>query len=806
MLDLSRARWQRIDGLFTEALDREPDERTAFLRAACGDDPALYTAVASLVERADRAEIDFGESATDYAAPLLEAGLQDETALELAEGTRVGPYQVLRPLGRGGMGIVYLAERADGAFEKQVALKLVKRGMDTDAVLARFHRERQILASLDHPGIARLLDAGATEDGRPYLVMEAVDGEPITAYRETRQLDVDARLALFEQVCEAVAYAHRRLVVHRDLKPSNVLVTEDGADASAKAKLLDFGIARLLDPEAGPSTTQTSGLRPLTPAYAAPEQLRGEIATTATDVYALGVMLYELVTGSRPANPPKPPSAVAEPTHSRRLRGDLDTICLKALRKDPEARYSSVDAMLDDLRRERTGNPIQARPASTGYRVQKFIQRHRRGVGLTFLSLATLLGTGVFHTVRVNAERDRAELEANKATAVTGFLVDLLQESNPNRAPGGSATVREALDTGAAQVRIDLRDQPELQAHVLTTMGEVYYGLGLYDEAAQHVEDALAIQRDLYAEPNLNVAASLRQLGGIRLAQSESSEAYRLCEDALQMHRALLGPAHLEGAASLECAAMALRWMDRSKDAEQMLREAIAIRNTPTLERAQSLTRLGHLLRATRPAETEALYREALELRRQLVGDEHPYVADALINLAGIAMDQKHYDDAERYFTDGLAMRRRTQGPDHPEIGVDLGGLARLYRETGDVEAAERTHREAVAHLKRTLGPEHEEVIVNLYELTRLLLADGRPAEAEASAREALAGREALHPTGEWMIAEAESLLGATLLAQGRIAEATPLLRSGYEGLLEHWGPENGYTVEARERLDETQR
>ncbi|GAB5536753.1 MAG: hypothetical protein Rubg2KO_30020 [Rubricoccaceae bacterium] len=798
MLDLSHDRWQRIDGLFTEALDCQPDERTAFLRAACGDDPALYTAVASLVERADRAELDLGESATDYAAPLLEAGLAEEAALELAEGTRIGPYRVIRPLGRGGMGVVYLAERADGTFEKQVALKLVKRGMDTDAVLRRFHRERQILASLDHPGIARLLDAGATDDGRPYLVMEAVAGEPITAYAEHRQLDVDARLDLFAQVCTAAAYAHRRLVVHRDLKPSNVLVTDDG-----RAKLLDFGIARLLDPDSDALATQLGSARPLTPAYAAPEQLRGEIATTAADVYALGGMLYELVTGERPASSLKPPSAVAGTARIRRLQGDLDTICLKALRQDPEARYSSVNAMLDDIQRERAGLPIQARPASTGYRVWKFVRRHPRGVWLTLVGLAMLIGAGLFHTVRVNAERDRAELEANKAAAVSSFLVDLLQDSNPNHAPGGSATVREALDEGAARVRTDLRDQPALQAQVLTTMGEVYYGLGLYGQAAQHVEDALAIQRDLYAEPHLAIAASLRQLGGIRQAQSRPPDAYGLCEEALRIHRTLLGSTHAEVAASLQCTGMALRWLDREQDAEQMLREAVAIRrqDAPSLELAQTLTHLGHLLRSARPAEADTLYREALDLRRQLVGNEHPYIADALINVAGAAMRQGRYTEAERYFTDGLAMRRRTQGEDHPEIGVDLGGLARVYRETGDVEAAEQTHREAIAHLNRTLGSNHEEVIVNLYALTRLLLADGRPAEAESTAREALAGRQALHPTGEWLIAEAESLLGATLMAQGRTAEAEPLLRSGYEGLLAHWGPENDYTVEARARL-----
>jgi len=406
-------RWYAVDRIFTEALDLRDGERAVFVRQACGSDDALYDEVIALLQSREAAQAALGESATAFAAlllPDLQHHLDD--AARLPSGTRIGPYRLLEEIGRGGMGTVYLAERID-AYHRRVALKLVKRGMDSDEILRRFRYERQILAGLEHPHIARLYDGGLSDDGRPYLAMEYVDGRPIDQYCDAATLDIDARLRLFASVCEAVQYAHQNLVVHRDLKPSNVLIT-----AAGQVKLLDFGIAKLLDEEAaGVSAPVTrTGLRVMTPAYAAPEQVRGEAITTATHVYALGVVLYKLLTGQRPyedveenaqaaeravleQEPVRPSTAITKATETltperasaaratsverlqRRLQGDLDVMVLKALRKEPERRYASAAAFAEDIRRHLDGLPVTARPDTRSYRVRKFVRRHRFGVG-----------------------------------------------------------------------------------------------------------------------------------------------------------------------------------------------------------------------------------------------------------------------------------------------------------------------------------------------------------------------------------------------------------------------------------------
>ncbi|NBC17317.1 MAG: protein kinase, partial [Bacteroidetes bacterium] len=460
MNGFSQERWEQIDRLFAEALERPPDERTAFLRARCGNDVALYREVVTLLKSDAEAESVLGESVTAFAAPLLPA-LEADLADGFAPGERVGPYRLQHEIGRGGMGAVYLAERVDGQFDRRVALKVIKRGMDTDEILHRFRFERQILARLEHPHIARLYDAGVTDDGRPYLAMEYVDGQPLHRYCDGRTLPVDERLRLFQTVCAAVQFAHQNLVIHRDLKPSNILVTEGGA-----VKLLDFGIAKLLSDEATGAPLTRTGVRVLTPEYAAPEQRTDSVVTTAADVYALGVVLYELLTGRRPLAPdalpdtaPEPPStAVTKPTERshadgttttltpetvstarqtsaerlrRRLRGDLDVIVLKALRPEPERRYASAEAFLEDIKRHLDGLPVQARPDTLGYRLRKFVQRHTAGVAAAAAVLALILAFSVLHTTRVTQERNLARQERDKAAEVAAFLEGLFDASDP---------------------------------------------------------------------------------------------------------------------------------------------------------------------------------------------------------------------------------------------------------------------------------------------------------------------------------------------------------------------------------------
>ncbi|MGI9175684.1 MAG: serine/threonine-protein kinase [Rhodothermales bacterium] len=564
---MDAVRWKQIQTLFSEVLEQPPRERDSFLEEACSGDPDLLAELRSLLEADADAYSLLDSSAVNALA--LPADLLPEGVLPAA-GERVGPYRLVRRLGVGGMGTVYLAERADGQFEQTVALKLIKPGMDTEAVLARFQAERQILAQLDHPNIARLLDGGAGQDGRPYFAMEYVAGETVTDYCDARALSVAERLRLFEDVCAAVAYAHQNLVVHRDLKPSNVLVTEAG-DGRPQVKLLDFGIAKLLTGEDEMALTRT-GQRVLTPAYAAPEQLGDQAITTATDVYGLGVVLYELLVGRRPfedltrdaleeavlqTDPVRPSVAVGQTSESvaearsatserlkRRLRGDLDTVVLKALEKEPARRYASAEGLLADLRREREGVPILARPTTVGYRIRKFVARHRGGVVAAVAIVLVLASVIAAYTNRLARERDRAQLEAEKATEVAAFLGGIFQSADPNDTQGDSALVRDVLDRGAARIRTELAGQPEVQASLMQVVGEVYTTLERYDQADSLLSAALVLKRALYPPAHEEIAATLVSLALLYDYTGDYAASDSLHQEALAMRRRLLGPNH----------------------------------------------------------------------------------------------------------------------------------------------------------------------------------------------------------------------------------------------------------------------
>src|SRR5215475_12190576 len=450
--------WQRIENVFRTTVDRPADERDAYLTRACDGDEDLRREVLSLLEQGT-AE-DFIRDPIASAALAFTAISNDDLT-----GERVGPYRVKRLIGRGGMGDVYEAERDDEQFRQQVAIKIIKRGMDTEFVRDRFLRERQILASLDHPHIARLIDGGATPDGSPYFVMEFVAGEPITDYCRRQSLSVNEKLKLFLKVCSAVQYAHQKLVVHRDLKPSNILIDEDG-----EPKLLDFGIAKLLSPDGSqPQTRTETALRLMTPEYASPEQARGQAVATTTDVYSLGVVLYELLTDRRPYefrtySPAEierticdtgieEPSKVvgrmtgADAKLARQLAGDLDNIAMMAMRIEPERRYQSVEQFSEDIRRHLAGMPVVARKDTFGYRAGKFVRRHKAGVAI----LAPLIVLAVAMTdqaARIARERDRANQETATAQAATQSLVAMFEVADPDKARGNVITARELLDRG----------------------------------------------------------------------------------------------------------------------------------------------------------------------------------------------------------------------------------------------------------------------------------------------------------------------------------------------------------------------
>ncbi len=501
-------RWDRLQQLFYAASGMEAQKRRAFLEAECPADPSLRMQVESLI-------FSGGQTAATGLFDSLQ--ILAAAAVAVTPGERIGNYEVIRELGRGGMGSVFLAVRADDQYRKQVAIKLMSLAMAGPEMQARFRAERQILADLDHPNIARMLDGGATPSGLPYVVMEYIDGPPIDRYCRENRLSVAQRLGLFRQLCDAVMYAHRNLVIHRDIKPANVLVSPDGAP-----KLLDFGIAKLVNEEVALTRIHE---RLMTPEYASPEQARGEAITTASDVYSLGVLLYELLTGHRPFEV-EGRTAVeiqnticdTEPVRPsergpRELRGDLDNIVLMAMRKEPLRRYPSVDQFSEDIRRYLDGFPVVAREDTWGYRTGKFVRRHRWSVTAAAVFLSLLIAFGVAMALlakRVASERDIANIERRDAEQVSQFLIDSFRLADRSGTQGRTLTAQEVLDRGSERIFKQLADQPVVRAKMMNTMGQVYESLGLYDRAQLLLSNALA------TNPTVETLSSLGHLANTK--------------------------------------------------------------------------------------------------------------------------------------------------------------------------------------------------------------------------------------------------------------------------------------------------
>jgi eukaryotic-like serine/threonine-protein kinase len=827
-------RWRRIQEVFGEASELAPGAgREAYLDRACAGDAGLRARVAEML------------ALDESSSPLLDAA-----PAELAEALRppapggyagrtVGPYRIVREIGRGGMGTVYLAERED--VGKRVALKVVRGGLAAPENVERFLRERRVLARLEHPHVARLLDAGKTEDGTPYFAMELVEGEPIDVYCDTRRLPLSARLALFAQVCEAVRYAHRSLVVHRDLKPSNVLVTRQGA-----VKLLDFGIARVLEDDGDAEGHTRPGARLLTPEYAAPEQVLGEPVTTATDVYALGVVLYELLTGHRPyaaagrswgeveaevltAVPARPSSAVARPREPtgpggaprrldpgelaaargttpaglrRALRGDLDTLVLKALEKEPARRYDSAEHLLADLERYRKGLPLSVRPATWRYRAAKFARRHRTGV----IGAAAFAVLAAGSAAVVGTQQARARLEAERAQRAADFLGQLFATSDPKQARGRLIATPALLEWG--ERRLDALDgHPEAQAQVLARIGEAYVGLGGYRRAAPLFERALGLRRAVHRGDHRDVAESLWWLAVVRVDQADFDGSERLFRESLAMRRRLFGDEHAEVAKGYTGVGFVRMSRGDARGAEAAFRRAAAIvaRDGGAPWRSIPHPRNGlanALVEQGRYVEAEPHAREALAGARAEQGEDHPFVVIALANLARALHGKGEAAEAEALFREAIAKAHRVQGEDHPRLAVYLGWYAGLLADRGDTAQAEAAYRRSLGVQRRGLPPEHVFLVPTLVGLGELLTASGRPREAEALLREAAAIGERRLPPAHPHLAQAQSELGACLAALGRVAEAAPLLAAGHAALRETLGEAHPLTRRARERLD----
>lgn len=796
-------RWARVEALFERLLAYPADQREAYLFHVVPEDASLRAEVLALL-RAEEQAGGFISGAVGAAAAQLEP--EGAAAPLLEPGDRVGPFRILSELGRGGMGSVYLAERDDSEYRVRVAIKIIRGGPAGGDSIRRFRAERQILAGLDHPNVARLLDGGTTVEGLPWLALEYVDGRPIDEWCDRRRLSVDQRIDLFLEVCSAVEYAHGKLVVHRDLKPGNVLVTDEGVP-----KLLDFGIAKLLDPDGDDPNRTATHLRMMTPAYASPEQVRGEAVTTATDVYALGLLLYELLSG-RPAQrvtssdhwevqravcerePERPATVLTEEvaearnttsSHlSRALRGDLDHILEMALRKEPERRYPSVAAFADELRRYRQGRPVLARGSSLGYRAGKFVRRNTRSVAAGSVVALLFLGTVAFYTARLAGERNRARTEAARATEVAGFLADLFRQANPDLAPGPPATARDLLDRGAERIALDLQEDPRLRAEMLQVIGVAYQSLGEPLPSLPLLEEAAQIRREVgEPEPLWNALDALAVLYW-NLGRQDDAEA--LHREALALARGPLADDPFARATSMNNLGKVLQAVGRFDEAGPLYDSALVLFREvhgprhPTVATALSnQAQIVEFLQGYRPA--EPILRQAVEVTRSLPGEERLNEDIFLANLAVNLISQGRTDEAEATLVEAVALARERFGDASPRVADKLLDLGLLSARRGDHAAAEGHLREALPVLAAARGERHPDIAYSLSDLASTVDRQGRTAEADSLHREAVAlSREVLSGDDPYL-ARALNEYGIFLVRNGRAAAAVPVLSEALE-------------------------
>jgi tetratricopeptide (TPR) repeat protein len=819
----------RIDALFDRALDLDADARAAFLAELAAHDPASHAELETLLRLAHAPGSRLDPHAI-VAGPLWQAlaeadpGAGDAAQDAVEPGQRIGAWRVVRPLGQGGMGAVYLAERVEGGFDQYGALKRIRSGIDSAEFLRRFAQERQILAALGHAGIARLLDGGRDAAGRPYLVMEYVAGDAIDRHCDAHALGIDARLALFAQVGRAVAHAHRHLVVHRDLKPSNIVVTAEG-----EVKLLDFGIATVLDASGAPATPPTrTAARVFTPEYAAPEQVLGQAITTATDVYQLGLLLHELLSGLRaqrfvdatPAalqravcdtEPPRPSAAIDARAAAlrgtsaralrRRLQGDLDTIVAKALRKAPERRYASAAELVDDIERWRQGKPIRARPESLAYRGRKFVRRHPFGVSGAAGALLLLVAYAATVTLQAGTiarERDRARAEAAKAQQVKALVLRLFAGADPQQSGGAQLSARELLDRGWDGIERDLGAQPEVRAELLDTVGEAYRQLGEYQRAQPMFEQALSFARTRAQADPLRLAHALRSRGRLHGDLGEFEQARALLHDALARYRAQLGTPHAEVATTLGDLGFALTRAADYRAAERMHRDALAMRRAlfgdehPDV--ADSLVKLGMTLRNQGDyAAAEPMLSEALALRRRLLPPTHPQLAHTLSDLALLRADLGEPDSAEALYRESLDLIARVHGARHPHVATVMNNLARLLQAQRRFGEARGLLQQALEIRTQALGSRHQSVAMTLNDLGQVLAELGDGEAALAHYRQALRTYPPGHP---WRAATILNL-GRLAQARGDVVQAERLYREALAGQRAHYGADHDRVAKA---------
>ena len=820
---MDAARWERVQRLFHAVADLPPEEQSEFLAAECMEDPSLAAETLALLAADAR-----GNSLIDDGLAAAVGQVFADAAEQPLPVERFGPYRITRVLGEGGMGIVYLAQRDD--LETLAAVKILRDAWLSPARRERFASEQRTLAQLNHPLIARLYDADTLSDGTPWFVMEYVEGVPLTEYCAAHATSLPGRLRLFRDVCEAVQHAHRHLVIHRDLKPSNILVRGDGT-----VKLLDFGIAKQLESLDAVTDQTRTGLRLLTPAYAAPEQLRGSRVGTYTDVYALGVVLYELITGRLPyATPdgssdafgalrddrePERPSVVARATRvlphadipgstpGRSEWADLDVLCLKAMHRDPQRRYATVNALIRDIDHYLNGEPLEARPDSARYRVGKFVRRNREAVVATGIAGVLVLALVAFYTVRLARARTEALSEAARVERIQAFTLGLFQGEDKDAGPADTMRVVALVDRGAANAR-SLDADPAAQADLYLTLGGIYQKLGRFDRADSLMQLALDRRRKLFGPMHRDVAEALVSLGLLRVDQAKFDDAERLIRQGLGVATRTLPPNDPGVIKATAALGRVLQERGAYAQAIPLLEQVVQMNeaaHAPGTEIGASLSALAdaHYYAGHYPV-SDSLNTRVLAIYRQLYGDRHPSVAQILMNLGASNFDRGNYTQAEQLERQALAINTAFYGPDHFKTAENITMLARALVFENRFDEATSLLNQALVIRERVYGPVNPNVASTLNELGNIAYQRDHYDDAERYFRRMLDIYRAVYGERHYLIGVATSNLASTYLGRKDYPRAEQAFRDAVRVLSETQGPEHLNTAIARIKLGRT--
>jgi eukaryotic-like serine/threonine-protein kinase len=830
-ITVNKRHWNLVKSVVDEALTFSGNERNTYLETVFQKNPDIADEVKEMLSLIEETEKNhFMQNVRSDSKELLSGLYYDYSKPAIKRnflGKKIGNYHITDVLGIGGMGMVFRASRTDGEFSHAVAVKILKKGLDTDENLLRFRLEREILASLKHPNIAQIYDGGITDDGLPYLIMELIEGRPINEYCNERKLTVLERVGLFKQICTAVDFAHKNLVIHRDLKAPNIYVTENGV-----VKILDFGIAKLLGSE-NPNIdlVQTEpGRKFWTPHYASPEQVTGEPVTTAADIYALGVLLHYLLTdtypldldgknihsveqtilNSDPASPSRCISGVKNISEiaglrsmdpsafEKSLKGDLDALVLKSIRKEPEYRYDSVHQLIEDIERFETGKPLTASTGTIRYKAAKYIKRNRNGIAAAALFLISIIGFSVFYTLKITQERNLAQLERDKAEQVADFLTGLFSAGNPVNAQGELLTAVDLLEIGIERAD-DLSDQPLVQAEMLYTIGSSFRGMVMPEKAVTVLERALDLQRNHLPADHPDIAFTLNALGSVHWSVDEDEKAEPYHREALEMRQRLHGKSHPDVFTSLNNYALVLKDLGHLDEAENIYRENLEARRAyygPVHSKVTySLNNLAFLLvERGKLEEAERYYREGLEAVLSIQGDDHSDAAIFLNNLGSLLHRQGKLDEAEEMLRESIRIRERVYGENHGNVARALNGLTNVLRDKQQYDAAEEAALRSLQIVTSNHGGDHTNIATRLEILGQIYWESSRPDKAEEYLSDALQMRIRLFPEGSPDLARSYNTLGNFYLNTGQPEQAAPYFTEAL-GMFRNVSPSGLFTI-----------